>query len=84
MAKNLRARMPEGDTLLIHDRNTDATSKFMEEVGTAAASIGVNWKGQGIEIVNTPRELAEKSVSAAIYLLNRLQGSCDEHVGSMI
>lgn len=84
MAKNLRARMPEGDTLLIHDRNTEATSKFIEEVGIAAASVGADRKGQGIEIVNTPRALAEKSVSAAFYLLNRLQVSCDEYVVSMI
>lgn len=76
MAKNLRARMPEGDTLVICDRNTEATSKFIEEVADR--------KGQGIEVVNTPRELAERSVSAALYLLHSLQVPFDEHVLSMI
>ena len=84
MAKNLRARIPEGDTLVIHDRNTEATSKFIQEIGIAAASVRAGRKGQGIEVVNTPRELAEKSVSAAFYLLYWLQGSCDEYVLSMI
>lgn len=84
MAKNLRARMPEGDTLMICDRNAEATSKFIAEVGIAAASVGADRKGQGIEIVNTPRELAEKSVSVALCLPHSLQGSCDDHVLSMI
>lgn len=69
MARNLRARIPEGDTLVIHDRNTEATSKFIEEVGIEATSVGTDRKGPGIEVVNTPRELAEKSVSAVFYLL---------------
>lgn len=67
MAKNLRARIPEGDTLVIHDRNTEATSKFIHEIGIAAANVGADRKGQGIEVVNTPREVAEKSVSAASF-----------------
>ena len=53
MAKNLRARIPEDDTLVIHDRNTEATTKFVEELGA---------KGDNIQVVGSPRAVAEKSV----------------------
>ena len=53
MAQNLRAKIPDTDTLLIHDRNTEATKKFLEEEG----------KGTGVEVVGSSRELAERSVS---------------------
>lgn len=69
MAKNLRARIPEGDTMVVYDRNTEATSKFIQEVGIAAAAVGAHQKGHNIQVANTARELAAKSVSAAFYLL---------------
>ena len=52
MAKNLRAKIPEEDTLLIHDRNAEATGMFAEEM-----------RGKGVEVVESSRELAERSVS---------------------
>ncbi len=62
MARNLRAKIPATDTLVIYDRNTDATRKFAEEVGIAASAAGAPEKGTGIEIAGNPREVAEKSV----------------------
>lgn len=62
MAKNLRAKIPATDTLVIYDRNTDATKRFAEEVGIAAPSAGAPEKGTGIEVAGGPREVAEKSV----------------------
>ena len=62
MASNLRAKIPEGDKLVISDRNAEATTRFVQEVGVAAASSGAPGKGV-IEVVKTPREVAEQSVS---------------------
>lgn len=50
MAKNLRAKMPKEDTLFIRDRNTEIMAKFVDEVGN------------GVEVANSAREVAEKSV----------------------
>ena len=55
MAKNLRAKIPEGDILVIHDVNKAATAKFVEDVGT------------GVEVLETPREVAERSVSRSVH-----------------
>ena len=60
MAKNLRANIPASDTLVVHDRNTEATAKFVQEVGA------------GIEVANSPRGLAEKSVGSLILPLSSL------------
>lgn len=54
MAKNLRANIPASDTLVVHDRNGEATAKFVQEVGA------------GIEVATSPRIVAEKSVSALL------------------
>lgn len=59
MAQNLRAKIPSGDTLVIHDRNTEATTKFMQEAG------GTSNEEMGIEVVSSPRQVAEKSVSTS-------------------
>lgn len=64
MAKNLRAKIPATDTLVIYDRNTDATTRFAEEVGIAASSDGAPEIGTGIEVARGPREVAERSVRA--------------------
>ncbi|KAI9848032.1 MAG: hypothetical protein M1837_001134 [Sclerophora amabilis] len=61
MAKNLRARIPSTDTLIIHDLNANATKSFVEEVGIAASSTGAAGNGTGIEIAENPRQVAEKS-----------------------
>jgi 3-hydroxyisobutyrate/3-hydroxypropionate dehydrogenase len=52
MAKNLRAKLPESDTLTIFDVNATSVEKFAQE-----ATPG------GIVIAKNPREVAEKSVS---------------------
>ncbi len=69
MAKNLRAKIPATDTLVVHDRNTEATTKFLQEVGIAASSPDAEGKGMGIEVVSSPRAVAEKSVSALLDFL---------------
>ena len=63
MAKNLRAKIPETDTLIICDTNPKATEKFVEEVGIATSSTNAPGKGTGIHIAKNPREVAQKSVS---------------------
>lgn len=83
MAKNLRAKIPERDVLVIHDRNGDATAKFLREVGIAASSVGTEGKGINIEVVDTPRAVAENSVGDPSHFLT-LFGSHDEYVLSMI
>ncbi|KMO99862.1 3-hydroxyisobutyrate dehydrogenase [Coccidioides immitis RMSCC 2394] len=50
MAKNLRAKIPESDTLLICDSNPDATKRFTAEQS-----------GKRIEVASSPRELAGRS-----------------------
>lgn len=55
MAQNLRAKIPDSDTLIVHDHNSEVVEKFKNEVGTAAA-------GTGVEVADSPREVAEKSV----------------------
>ena len=77
MAKNLRAKIPATDKLVICDRNQEATSSFVQEA--EAGSSGA----QEIEVVSTPRKVAEQAVSDArcVALTIRL---LDEHVLSMI
>ena len=77
MAKNLRAKIPKSDKLVICDRNPAATKSFIEEAGAGAAG------DQEIEVAKTPRSVVEQAVS-------ELSGqmisptSYDEHVLSMI
>ncbi|KAL8940922.1 MAG: hypothetical protein Q9211_002041 [Gyalolechia sp. 1 TL-2023] len=61
MAQNLRAKIPESDTLIIHDQNREAARKFKEEVAAAAAGAGADGKGKGVEVAESSREVAEKS-----------------------
>ena len=62
MAKNLRAKLPPTDTLCIYDRNTEATSKFVQEVGVASSSAEVGEDGMNIAIASSARNVAEKCV----------------------
>ena len=55
MAKNLRANIPASDTLIIHDRNTEATMNFIQHGGG---------ESKGLEVASSPRVVAEQSVSA--------------------
>ena len=59
MARNLRFKLSDKDTLLVHDINSNATQKFVEELG--------NQKPQGarVEIAGSAREATERSVSGA-------------------
>lgn len=50
MARNLRNKLPESDTMVIHDVNPAVTEQFVKEVGR-------------VSIAENVRELAEKSVS---------------------
>ena len=71
MAKNLRAKIPASDTLIIHDRNKEATTSFMQEVGIAKdSSTSNNEMGlMGIEVASSPRAIAEKAVRDLSLLL---------------
>lgn len=51
MAKNLRAKIPESDTMTIFDVNTSSAEKLVKE------SVPAN-----VTIANGPREVAESSV----------------------
>lgn len=57
MAKNLRAKMPEGDTLTIYDVNTSSTDKLKSETESSK-----------VEIAKSPKEVAEKSVSSPVHI----------------
>ena len=71
MAQNLRAKIPSSDTLVIYDRNTEATTKFMQEAGNTANA------DKGIEVVSSPRQVAERSVS--ISSITSVRFPSDEH-----
>ena len=64
MAKNLRAKIPASDTLIIHDRNKEATAMFMHEVGIARDKpTSNNEMGlMGIEVASSPRAVADRAV----------------------
>ncbi|KAF3913045.1 hypothetical protein ABW21_db0206149 [Orbilia brochopaga] len=42
MAKNLRAKVPQADSLIIYDINESATSQFMKEIGDSAHAAGAS------------------------------------------
>ncbi|TKX21922.1 hypothetical protein C1H76_5814 [Elsinoe australis] len=48
MASNLRAKLPKSDTVIVHDINADATSKFKSE-------------NEGVEVASSVREVAVRS-----------------------
>ena len=81
MAKNLRAKIPASDSLIIYDRNKDATANFIQEVGIAREnSTSNNEMGlMGIEIATSPRAVAEKAVGF-LYLAIIKRFPYDEHV----
>ena len=55
MAKNLRQKIPEEDSLYIHDVNTDVLHNFVKELS-----------GHTVAIATSAREVAELSVSPSI------------------
>jgi len=52
MAKNLRAKMPEGDTFTVFDVNQTSLDNFSKEAVPA-----------GVTIAKSPREVVENAVS---------------------
>ena len=66
MAKNLRAKIPADDTLVVRDVNPDAMTRFVEEAKNDAKSLGVKdgWK---VETAESARDVADKSVCYLIW-----------------
>lgn len=60
MAKNLRAKIPASDTLVIRDLDSNIMQKFVDEIRASHSTPGEPLK---IELAANPREVAEKSVS---------------------
>ena len=63
MAKNLRAKIPQSDTLIIRDVNEAASKRFVEETQTIAQENGLAPDAMKVLVAQSPRELAEQSVS---------------------
>ena len=64
MAKNLRAKLPPTDDLIVHDKNVQATSSFAQEMA-----------GSNVEVASSVREVAEKSVCASLFRQTRIVSS---------
>ena len=60
MAKNLRAKLPDSDTLTIHDFDPAVSSRFVDEVKASS--------GKHVEIAEKGRHAADKSVRQFPYL----------------
>lgn len=69
MAKNLRAKIPATDTLVVRDVNEDATKRFVEETHETARSTKAAEGTYKVEVAGCPREVAEKSVSRSLSLV---------------
>ena len=54
MAKNLRAKIPEGDSMTVFDVNSKMLEQFAKEA-----------EHSNVSIAKGPREVAEKSVRAS-------------------
>jgi 3-hydroxyisobutyrate dehydrogenase len=66
MAKNLRAKIPASDTLIVRDINEDAMKRFATEAQEAARSNGASANEGLVELAENAREVAEKSVSISL------------------
>ena len=65
MAKNLRAKIPATDTLVIRDVNEETAARFVEEARKDAKSNGAGENTAKVLIARDAREVAEQSVSRA-------------------
>lgn len=63
MAKNLRAKIPASDTLIVRDVNSDTAQQFAEEAKQEATKNGAKDDAWKVEIGESARDIAEKSVS---------------------
>ncbi|KZF23184.1 3-hydroxyisobutyrate dehydrogenase [Xylona heveae TC161] len=61
MAKNLRAKIPTSDTVIIYDLNANATRRFVEEIGIVTSTASTGDKNIRIHIASSPREVAERA-----------------------
>jgi hypothetical protein len=68
MARNLRAKIPAEDTLFVHDVNTAATKKFLEE------------NPQGVRVAENVREVAENAVCTSMSFNFLLQALHDDQL----
>lgn len=66
MAKNLRAKIPTSDTLIVRDINEDAMKRFAAEAREAALSNGTSANEGQVELAKNAREVAEKSVRVCV------------------
>jgi 3-hydroxyisobutyrate dehydrogenase len=66
MARNLRAKIPASDNLIVHDVNEEAMRKLVDEAKAAGGNT------QAVQITDSARALAEKAVRFASHLLNVL------------
>lgn len=64
MAKNLRAKIPASDTLIVRDVNQDTAKRFVEESKADAKAQGAREGSFKVEIAENARDIADKSVSA--------------------
>ncbi|KAJ6148531.1 hypothetical protein N7497_010513 [Penicillium chrysogenum] len=62
MAKNLRAKIPASDTLIVRDVNEDVMKRFAAEARETAQSNGAGANEAQVEIAQSAREVAEKSI----------------------
>jgi hypothetical protein len=69
MAKNLHAKIPSTDTLIIRDVNEESTARFIKEARETAKSTGATDVLPKVVVAQNAREIAEKSVSGASILL---------------
>ncbi|KAJ5760391.1 hypothetical protein N7520_007547 [Penicillium odoratum] len=61
MAKNLRAKIPASDTLIVRDVNEEAARRFLTEAKEIAHKDGAGADEMRVEIAANAREVAEKS-----------------------
>ena len=66
MAKNLRAKIPASDTLIIRDVNENTAKRFVEENQEAVRNSGAKEDTSKVLIAQNAREVAEQSVSYAL------------------
>lgn len=58
MAKNIRAKMPQGDTMTVFDVNKEALERFAKEA-----------QPTGVKIAQSPKEVVDTSVSHEMIFL---------------
>lgn len=65
MAKNLHAKIPSTDTLMVRDVNEESTALFLRETMESAKGAGAGGTFPEVVVADNARALAEKSVSCS-------------------